>query len=250
MPLRETLSRVDADLAAGRVPVARQRLRGLISSFPHDLTLRRRPAEVYPLYGDAAEAGRWMYLEEDRNADETAAFEARYGSPGWRMKALAWQGPEAKAATALAEEQLFAVRTACAEALGRPVDWDDPASYREDVEGEHETPSEPWTAGGVLAGVGCLAAALEFPAIRVNGLIALFDRLSSPRLVRSAAHGAVRASRTAVKGLRRAPPPLAATPRSGAFAQMEVSGKLGAWRCDRGGSSAVPGSRVTHPRCW
>ena len=97
MPLSETLARVDADLAAGRVPVARQRLRGLVSSFPYDLTLRRRLAEVYRLYGDAAEAGRWMYLEEDREADETAAFEARYGSPGWRMKALAWHGPETKA---------------------------------------------------------------------------------------------------------------------------------------------------------
>ncbi|MFI9547980.1 DUF6584 family protein [Streptomyces sp. NPDC052016] len=31
---------------------------------------------------DTAGVGRWMYLEEDRNADETAAFEARYGSPG------------------------------------------------------------------------------------------------------------------------------------------------------------------------
>ncbi|MET7296692.1 DUF6584 family protein [Streptomyces griseoloalbus] len=175
MPLRETLARVDADLAAGRVPVARQRLRGLISSFPHDLMLRRRLAEVYRLFGDAAEAGRWMYLEEDRNDDETAAFEARYRSPGWRMKALAWQGPEAKAATAFAEEQLVAVRTACAEEMGHPVDWDDPASYRDDLEGEYEAPSEPWTVGGVLAGVGCLGAALVFLAIWVNGLIALFD---------------------------------------------------------------------------
>jgi hypothetical protein len=175
MPLRVTLARVDADLAVGRVPVARQRLRGLISSFPHDLTLRRRLAEVYRLYGDAAEAGRWMYLEEDRNADETAAFEARYGSPGWRMKALVWHGLEAKAATAFAEGQLVAVRTACAEGLGHPVDWDDPASYRDDLEGEYEAPSEPWTVGGVLAGVGCLVAALVFLAIWVNGLVALFD---------------------------------------------------------------------------
>ncbi|HSX99653.1 MAG TPA: DUF6584 family protein, partial [Streptomyces sp.] len=30
MPLSETLARVDADLAAGRIPVARQRLRGLV----------------------------------------------------------------------------------------------------------------------------------------------------------------------------------------------------------------------------
>ncbi|MFJ9805508.1 DUF6584 family protein [Streptomyces wuyuanensis] len=175
MPLRETLARVDADLAAGRVPVARQRLRGLISSFPHDLTLRRRLAEVYRLYGDAAEAGRWMYLEEDRNADETAAFEARYESPARRMKALAWHGPETKAATTFAEGQLVAVRTACAEELGHPVDWDDPASCRDDLEGEYEAPSEPWTVGGALAGVGCLTAVLAFLAIWVNGLVALFD---------------------------------------------------------------------------
>lgn len=174
MPLRETLALVDADLAAGRVPIARQRLRGLISSFPHDLTLRRRLAEVYRLYGDAAEAGRWTYLEEDRNADETAAFETRYASAGWRMKALAWRGPGTEAATAFAEGQLVAVRTARAEELGHPVDWDDPASYRDDP-GEYEAPSKSWTVGGVLAGGGCLVALLVFLAIWVNGLVALFD---------------------------------------------------------------------------
>ncbi|MGC9382444.1 DUF6584 family protein [Streptomyces sp. MH13] len=173
MPLRETLARVDADLAAGRVPVARQRLRGLVSSFPHDLTLRRRLAGVYRLYGDAAEAGRWMYLEEDRDAGETAAFEARYKSPGWRMKALAWRGPEAMAATAFAEGQLVAVRTACAEELGHPVDWDDPASYRDGLE-KYEEPSEPWSFSGVLAGIGCLVGVLAFLAIWVNGVVALF----------------------------------------------------------------------------
>ncbi|MEU6516184.1 DUF6584 family protein [Streptomyces sp. NPDC046978] len=175
MPLRETLARVDADLAAGRVPVARQRLRGLVSSFPYDLTLRRRLAEVYRLYGDAAEAGRWMYLEEDRNADETAAFAVRYGSPAWQMKALAWHGPESMAATAFAEGQLAALRTACAEQLGRSVDWEDPASYRDGLEEEYEAPSEPWSVSGALAGLGCLLGALAFLAIWVNGVVALFD---------------------------------------------------------------------------
>ncbi|WP_435279648.1 DUF6584 family protein [Streptomyces sp. 1222.5] len=175
MPLRETLARVDADLAAGRIPLARQRLRGLVSSFPDDLTLRRRLAGVYRLYGDAAEAGRWMYLEEDRDAGESAAFEDRYGSPGWRMKALAWHGPEAKAATAFATGQLVALRTACAEELGHPVDWDNPASYRDGLEGEGEAPSRPRTVGGVLASTGCLVAALGSLAIWVNGLMALFD---------------------------------------------------------------------------
>ncbi|MFF8596710.1 DUF6584 family protein [Streptomyces sp. NPDC015220] len=175
MPLRETLARVDADLAAGRVPVARQRLRGLVSSFPYDLTLRRRLAEVYRLYGDAAEAGRWMYLEEDRDAEETAAFEARYGSPGWRMKAIAWHGPEDLAATSFAQGRLAAVRAACAEELGHPVDWDDPASYRDDLEEKSEAPSHPWSVSGVLAGVGCLVGAIAFLAVWVIGVLALFD---------------------------------------------------------------------------
>ncbi|MEV6613224.1 DUF6584 family protein [Streptomyces sp. NPDC051051] len=68
-----------------------------------------------------------------------------------------------------------AVRTACAQELGHPVDRDAPASHRDDLEEEHEAPSEPWTAGGVPAGVGCLAAVLVFLAIRMNGLVALFD---------------------------------------------------------------------------
>ncbi|MEV8047330.1 DUF6584 family protein [Streptomyces griseoluteus] len=59
MPLRDTLARVDEDLAAGRVPVARQRLRGLVSSFPCDPAPRRRLAEVYRLYGEPAQAGRY-----------------------------------------------------------------------------------------------------------------------------------------------------------------------------------------------
>ncbi|MFF8671873.1 DUF6584 family protein [Streptomyces sp. NPDC015242] len=176
MPVRETLAQVDADLAAGRIPLARQRLRGLVSSFPQDLTLRRRLAEVYRLYGDAAEAGRWSYLDEDRDADETAAFEARYAAPGWRMKALAWRGPEETAGTAFARKQLAAVRTACAGELGHAVDWDDPASYEKSLEKDREeAPPEPWTVGSVLAGAGCLIAALAFVAIWVNGLIALFD---------------------------------------------------------------------------
>ncbi|GAA2227180.1 hypothetical protein GCM10010232_10990 [Streptomyces amakusaensis] len=153
-------------------------MRGLVSSFPHDLTLRRRLAEVYRLYGDAAEAGRWMYLEEDRDdrdADETAAFEARYGTPRSRMKALAWRGPEAAAADSFAEERLIAVRTACAEQLGLRVAWDDPDSYRDDLEEEREDPAPaPWTVRDVLTGAGCLVGSLVVLAIWVNGLVALF----------------------------------------------------------------------------
>ncbi|MFH8798136.1 DUF6584 family protein [Streptomyces sp. NPDC017936] len=168
MPVRDTLARVDADLAAGRVPVARQRLRGLVSSFPDDLMLRRRLAEVYRLYGEPAEAGRWMYLEQDRDAAETSAFEARYRTAPQRMRALAWQGPESLAGTAFAEERLAAVRAACSEAMGRPVDWGA-------VPSDEEAAGAGSAFSGFLAGAGCLVAVLAFLAIWVNGLVALFD---------------------------------------------------------------------------
>jgi hypothetical protein len=170
MSLTDTLARVDADLAAGRVPVARQRLRGLVSSFPDDPVLRRRLAEVYRLYGEPAEAGRWMYLEEDRDADETAAFEARYRTPQQRMRALAWRGPEAAARSAFATGQLAAVRTACSDALGRPVDWDTARSAPDD---EPDAGTGSFT--GFLAGAGCLVVVLAMLGIWVNGLIALLD---------------------------------------------------------------------------
>ncbi|MFD5660928.1 DUF6584 family protein [Streptomyces hirsutus] len=168
MPLRDTLARVDADLAAGRVPVARQRLRGLVSSFPNDLTLRRRLAEVYRLYGEPAQAGRWMYLEQDRNAAETSAFEARYGTAQQRMRALAWHGPESLAPSAFAGRQLAAVRAACSEEMGHPVDWDTAPSSRKAESGGN-------TFAGFLARAGCLVVVLAFLAIWVNGLVALFD---------------------------------------------------------------------------
>ncbi|MFG2309846.1 DUF6584 family protein [Streptomyces sp. NPDC048566] len=166
MPLTNTLARVDADLAAGRVPVARQRLRGLVTSFPEDLALRRRLAEVYRLYGDPAEAGRWTYLEQDRDANETAAFEARYGTPLRRMRALAWRGCESRAGTAFAREQLASVRAACSEAAGHAVGWDAVPSAEEGA-----GPA----AGGRAAAVGCTVAVVLFLAIWVNGLVALID---------------------------------------------------------------------------
>ncbi|MBB1245207.1 hypothetical protein GL263_16740 [Streptomyces durbertensis] len=169
MSVRQTLARVDEELAAGRVPLARQRLRGLVSSFPADLELRRRLAEVYRLYGDDAEAGRWNYLEADRDPAETAAFEARYADPRRRMRALAWRGPEESTESPVVRERLAAVRTACSEAIGRPVDWESVRTLTED------DPQEvPGDRGGVLWGLLFLLIFLFAVVVWVNGFVAMF----------------------------------------------------------------------------
>ncbi|MFJ5520352.1 DUF6584 family protein [Streptomyces griseoluteus] len=153
MSLKDTLARVDDDLTAGRVPLARQRLRGLVSSFPCDPAPRRRLAEVYRLYGETAQAGRWMYLEEDRDAAETAAFEARYPAPADRRAALGWDGPDSLAPTVFAREQLAAL----------------PAVPPQGV----ETPGHADVKGS-LAAAGCLVLAIAFLAIWVIGVVTLF----------------------------------------------------------------------------
>ncbi|WP_327357904.1 DUF6584 family protein [Streptomyces sp. NBC_01304] len=168
MTLVDTLARVDVDLAAGRVPVARQRLQGLVSSFPRDLMLRRRRAEVYRLCGDLAEAGRWMYLDADRDPAETAAFEERYSTPLRRMRALAWREPESLAATAFATQQLAAARKAASEHAGRPVDWDDlPLDL--DHDDKRETSRDTWA--GRLVSLSMALMVLGFFAVWVISFI-------------------------------------------------------------------------------
>ncbi|MEV7232537.1 DUF6584 family protein [Streptomyces sp. NPDC051020] len=167
MALKKTLERVDADLAAGRIPMARQRLRGLISSYPHHPGLRRRLAAVYRLYDDPAEAGRWTYLEEHRLPGEVTAFEERYSNPVRRMRALAWQGPESAADSPFAEQQLAAVRTAASKALGHAVDWDTLTEVRGGA-------PEGGSFRQSLAAVGCALLAIVFVGIWVNGFLDLF----------------------------------------------------------------------------
>lgn len=126
MSIESTLARVEADLAAGRRPLARQRLRGLVGTYPERLDLRGRLAETYRADGDAAQAGRWTYLAEDRAAAEVAAFERAYADPIRRMRALGWRAEESEAATEFARTVLRELREEAERAVGAPVSWLDP----------------------------------------------------------------------------------------------------------------------------
>ncbi|MFB8200455.1 DUF6584 family protein [Kitasatospora purpeofusca] len=159
MTVETTLVKVDADLRAGRIPVARQRLRGLVTSYPADLTARRRLAEVYRLYGEPAEAGRWTYLDADRDPDETAAFEARHPDPLDRMVAVAWRGPEESAPTETARARLSGLREAASVQAGRPVYWH-PVQNRTEHTDEDDSTGTLFCAGLALAGLALLGFAV------------------------------------------------------------------------------------------
>ncbi|WNM43269.1 hypothetical protein RMN57_00395 [Kitasatospora sp. CM 4170] len=163
MTVESTLARVEADLRAGRIPVARQRLRGLVTSYPADLTVRRRLAEVYRLYGERVEAGRWAYLDEDRDPAEIAAFEARHTDPLDRMAAIAWRGPEASASTEAARARLAGLRETASAHAGRPIRWGDERSHA-----EHTDQDDPaW----ILLCAGLALAVLVLVGFAVLGLV-------------------------------------------------------------------------------
>ncbi|HSH58672.1 MAG TPA: DUF6584 family protein [Acidimicrobiales bacterium] len=131
MPVEETLRRIEGDLAAGNPRKALERLRGLLSTFPHRIDLRLRMADAYSALGDRAQAGRWRYLRRPRTlqeAEERRAFEAWAG--GWPNRAnrllhlIRWPGPIDEVADEEARKILLELRDA-ARRRGRWVEFDE-----------------------------------------------------------------------------------------------------------------------------
>jgi hypothetical protein len=69
----ETLKKVERDIASGDLGKARDRLHGLLATFPGDLSLRRRLGDLYALLHEPAMAGRYWYLEESPSPAMEAA---------------------------------------------------------------------------------------------------------------------------------------------------------------------------------
>ena len=131
----KTLERARAELASGAVAQARQRLRGLVGSQPHNLVARELRAQTYR-GGDTVQAGRWAYLSPSLTETEEAAFGKGFADdPVRMMRALAWRGSEEDASTDLARERLRTLRARAEEAAGTRLTWEqarypDPPSRR------------------------------------------------------------------------------------------------------------------------
>ena len=96
MPIEKTLKAIDADIAVGDFGKARDRLHGLLATYPDDLALRRRLGDVYWRLQHPAMADRYWYLEENKTPDmivACAAFEQSFGNdPFHILLALKFRG--------------------------------------------------------------------------------------------------------------------------------------------------------------
>jgi hypothetical protein len=72
----ETREKVEKEIAEGKLGIARDRLHGLVTTFPDDMKLRSRLGDVYAKLGYPAEAGRFWFLDEDLNDEKRAAIDA------------------------------------------------------------------------------------------------------------------------------------------------------------------------------
>lgn len=117
MSEQETLARVRDDLAAGRVDLARQRLRGFGGSYPQRLDLREQLAELYRRDGILSQAGCRTVLSDSRDPEELRTFEREYPDPVHRMRAIGWRGPEDAAGEAV-RVRLAALREEAEAAAG------------------------------------------------------------------------------------------------------------------------------------
>lgn len=62
MPLEETRAKILAEIEAGKLYQARDRLHGLICSYPNDVSLRWLLGDVYWRLSYPAMAGRWWWI--------------------------------------------------------------------------------------------------------------------------------------------------------------------------------------------
>lgn len=96
MTKKETLSKVRRDIRQGDLGKARDRLHGLLVSFPDDLDIRKRLGEVYWSMQMPQMAGRYWYLikdKDERMLDACHRFEREMKSnPDRMMFAMKFRG--------------------------------------------------------------------------------------------------------------------------------------------------------------
>jgi len=67
MIMDEKMVQIEQEIAEGKLGIARDRLQGLLSSFPADLTIRSKLGEVYWKLGYPIDAGRFWFTELEPN---------------------------------------------------------------------------------------------------------------------------------------------------------------------------------------
>jgi hypothetical protein len=115
MSIEQTLKKVEQDISFGDYGKARDRLHGLIATYPNDLALRRKLGNIYRQLQYPAMAGRYWYLEEDKSPDMLAActaFERSCGHSSFQiLLSLKFQGDPNSINSEFAKDRLLRLQS-------------------------------------------------------------------------------------------------------------------------------------------
>ena len=127
MPIDATLLQVEKDIAGGDLGLARDRLHGLIASYPNRLELRPLLGDIYWQLQLPAMAGRYWYLVEDKLPHRQLArdrFEVSCGQdPRQILLALKFRGQLEDLTDPFAKARLLALQSRMEEKFGYTLDF-------------------------------------------------------------------------------------------------------------------------------
>ncbi len=169
MSIESTFEKVENDITSGDLGKARDRLHGLLRTYPDNLEVRRKLGEIYWKLQYPAMAGRYWYLEEPITPEmERAhkAFEDSCGNNPIRMlDAIKFRGDFNAIRSSTAGERI----TRLAERARKETGF----TYRL-KHGIEPYPYQP-TRTENLQKIGCIAVVLALIALLVIGFVTVID---------------------------------------------------------------------------
>ncbi len=178
MSKEQTLEKINADILAGDFGKARDRLLGLIATYPDDLSLRRNLGDIYGELRYPAMAGRYWYLEANRTPEmqrACEAFERACGQdPLQILLALKFRGDLQSVQDSYARTTLLALRERVKQKHGYEIDLRKRglAKYRLSAFNQ----AQSGRRGKILLG-GCVILALGGIFLMVAGIISILHQL-------------------------------------------------------------------------
>ncbi|EJR59769.1 DUF6584 family protein [Bacillus toyonensis] len=118
---KKTLKRIEEDIENNNLGKARERLHGLIFTYPNELHLRKQIGDIYYKLQYPEMAGRYWYLEEHKTDimhESCLLFEKSMGNDPYHIaRALKFKGDSSKIKKLYKEQPLSPIQKKVAEEL-------------------------------------------------------------------------------------------------------------------------------------
>jgi hypothetical protein len=167
MSIEQTLEKVEQDIASGDLGKARDRLHGLVATYPNRLALRRKLGDIYWQLQYPAMAGRYWYLEESKSPDMVAACKVFEGSCGHSsfqiLLALKFRGDLESIDSEFVKDSLLTLQAQVKNEYGYLVDF-----QKQGADKYQWTPRSK--TRGRVSTIGCVVAAVLGIALMLIGL--------------------------------------------------------------------------------